>query len=121
MSALLALPAPIDVIKPMAEWLAWVDEQPHVLPAGRTKAGKTWLATALLEQRLRKREQVFIIDPHSSGWLGLPTVGFVGMKEDGKPDTKALNAALMAVAAEYIRRMQQRDEHKHVTGNEAAA
>jgi hypothetical protein len=27
----LALPEPINVIKPMAEWMAWIDEQPHTL------------------------------------------------------------------------------------------
>jgi len=116
--ALPALPAPIEVVKPMAEWMAWIDAQPHCLLAGRTKAGKTHTATAILEQRLRNRETVYIIDPHSSGWLGLPTVGFVGLRPDGKPDTAALSGALLAVASEYIRRMQARDEHKTKTANE---
>jgi len=34
-----ALLAPeLDVIKPMAEWMAWIDEQPHSLLGGRTKS-----------------------------------------------------------------------------------
>ena len=113
-----ALPAPIDVIKPMAEWLQWLDEQPHVLLSGRTKAGKTHTATAILARRLRNDETTYIVDPHSSAWLGLPTVGFVGMLPDGKPDTADLNKALMAVAAEYIRRMRARDDHKNASGTE---
>ena len=32
----LALPEPIEVIKPMAEWMAWIDEQPS------THAGCSW-------------------------------------------------------------------------------
>lgn len=117
-SELPALPAPVDVTMPLDSWLRWVDEQPHVLLSGRTKAGKTHTATALLARRLRASEMVYIIDPHSSAWLGLPTVGFVGMRADGKPDTAALNAALLAVASEYISRMRARDEHKNATGTE---
>jgi hypothetical protein len=109
---------PIAVVKSMAEWLDWTDAQPHALLAGRTKAGKTHTATTLLSRRLRAGETVYIVDPHSSAWLGLPTVGFVGMRPDGKPDTAALNAALLAVASEYIHRMRARDEHKQATGDE---
>jgi hypothetical protein len=114
----LALPAPIDVLKPVDAWVGWVDQQPHCLLAGRTKAGKTHTASAILARRLRANEMVYIVDPHSSGWLGLPTVGFVGMGTDGKLDTAPLHAALMAVAHEYIRRMQARDEHKNATSDE---
>lgn len=113
-----ALPAP--VVKAMPEWLHWVDTQPHCLLAGKTKAGKTHTATALLAQRLRAGEAVYIVDPHSSAWMGLPTVGFVGMLPDGKPDTADLNKALMAVAAEYISRMRARDDRKNKDGNELA-
>jgi len=102
----------------MAEWMAWIDEQPHTLLAGKTKAGKTHTATAILSRRLRASETVFIIDPHSSGWMGLPTVGFVDLRQDGKTDTAALHAALLAVAGEYIRRMKERDDHKIATRQE---
>lgn len=106
----LALPEQIDVIKPMAEWMAWVDEQPHSLLGGKTKAGKTWLATALLERRIDSGCDVFLIDPHSSDWLGLPTAGGSGI-----PERKA---ALKAVLSEYLRRMGIREEHKRRTGHE---
>lgn len=106
-----ALPAPpIDVIKPMADWMPWIDEQPHALLGGKTKAGKTWLATALLERRIDDGTDIFIIDPHSSDWLGLPTAGGSGIPER--------RDALKAVLSEYLRRMAQREEHKRRTGHE---
>jgi Helicase HerA, central domain len=109
-AAPLALPAPTPVVKPMAEWMAWVDDQPHTLLGGRTRAGKTWLATVLLERRIDNGADVFIIDPHSSDWMGLPTAGGSGTDER--------KAALKAVLNEYLRRMAQREEHKRRTGHE---
>jgi hypothetical protein len=104
----LAAPPP-EVIKPMSEWMPWIDEQPHTLLGGKTKAGKTWLATALLERRIDNGADVFIIDPHSSDWMGLPTAGATG------PERRE---ALKAVLNEYLRRMAQREEHKRRTGHE---
>lgn len=106
----LALPELIEVVKPMAEWMAWIDEQPHTLLGGKTKAGKTWLATVLLERRIDSGTDIFIIDPHSSDWLGLPTAGGSGI-----PERKA---AIKAVLSEYLRRMGVREEHKRQTGRE---
>jgi DNA helicase HerA-like ATPase len=77
--------------------MAWIDEQPHTLLGGRTKAGKTWLATALLERRIDNGCDVFVIDPHSSDWMGLPTAGGSGIPER--------RDALKAVMHEYTRRM----------------
>lgn len=101
---------PIDVIKPMGEWMSWIDEQPHALLGGKTKAGKTWLATALLERRIEGGCDLFIIDPHSSDWMGLPTAGGSGI-----PERKA---AIKAVLSEYLSRMGIREEHKRQTGHE---
>lgn len=101
---------PIEVVKPMAEWMPWIDEQPHALLGGKTKAGKTWLATALLERRIDAGCDIFIIDPHSSDWMGLPTAGGSGI-----PERKA---AIKAVLSEYLRRMGIREEHKRRTGHE---
>lgn len=103
--------AAIDVIMPRADWLQWLDQQPHILLGGKTKAGKTTLATGILAERLRNREQVFIIDPHSGGWLGLPTAGSAA--NDGE-----LKRALGAVLGEYLARMQARDEFKRTSGAE---
>ena len=96
---------------PRERWLQWIDDQPHALLGGRTRAGKTTLATAILAQRLRGGEQVFIIDPHASGWLGLPTAGSAANPGE-------LARALGVVLAEYIGRMQARDKHKRETGQE---
>ncbi len=109
----LALPEPtelIDVVKPQAEWMGWIDEQPHTLIGGKTKAGKTWLATALLERRIDAGYDLFIIDPHSSDWLGLPTAGGSGADER--------RAALKAVLNEYLRRMAIREDRKRASGHE---
>jgi len=104
------LPEPIAVVKPMAEWMQWVDDQPHTLLGGKTRAGKTWLATALLDRRIDNGCDIFIIDPHSSDWMGLPTAGGCGIPER--------RAALKAVLNEYLRRMGVREEHKRRTGHE---
>jgi hypothetical protein len=53
--------------------MARVDEQPHTLLGGRTRAGKTWLAMALLERRIDAGADIFILDPHGSDEMGLPT------------------------------------------------
>lgn len=103
----------LDVVMPRERWLQWIDDQPHALLGGRTRAGKTTLATAILAERLKAREQVFIIDPHASGWLGLPTAGSAANNGE-------LARALGAVLGEYIRRMKARDEHKRTTAQELA-
>lgn len=105
----LALPAPTLVVKPMAEWMAWALEQPHCLPGGRTKAGKTLLSTAILERRIDAGADVFIIDPHSSDWMGLPTAGATA---------DARREALKAILHEYLRRLAAREKHKRDTGRE---
>jgi hypothetical protein len=102
---MLQLEAPIDVVKELDQWMRWQDEQPHTLLAGRTKAGKTHLATAILERRLRAQERVFVIDPHSSSWLNLPTAGSVA-------NASELKFALVALLSEYARRMEMRENFK---------
>jgi len=105
-----ALQAPLDILKPMPEWVDWVLDQPHCLLGGKTRAGKTWLATALLERRIDAGSDIFIIDPHSSDWMGLPTAGGSGIPER--------RDALKAVLDEYLRRMAVREAHKRQTGRE---
>lgn len=56
-------------------------------------------------------EMVFIIDPHSNGWFELPGVG-------GGEDWPMVEAAMMAVYAEYKRRLMYRKKHKRETGEE---
>lgn len=105
-----ALQAPADILKAMPEWMDWVLDQPHCLLGGKTRAGKTWLATALLERRIDAGSDIFIIDPHSSDWMGLPTAGGSGIPER--------RDALKAVLDEYLRRMAVREAHKRQTGRE---
>lgn len=108
------LASPIECVKPLDEWMRWADEQPHILLSGKTKAGKTHLATAILERRLRAGERVFIIDPHSSGWLSLPTAGSVSNPNE-------LKFALVALLSLYTQRMQIREEYKKThNGDELA-
>lgn len=59
------------------EWRGWMDRAPHLLIAGRTEAGKTTLATALLAERVRAGDAVLVLDPHHQPgkWGGVPTIG----------------------------------------------
>lgn len=60
-----------------ADWRRWMDRAPHLLIAGRTEAGKTTLATALLIERALAGDQVLVLDPHyqPGKWAGVPTIG----------------------------------------------
>ena len=67
------LPPPINVGPlPIAEWLTALDAQPHAIFAARTKGGKSTMAKVGLKRRVDRGEDVFVIDPHSNGWLDLP-------------------------------------------------
>lgn len=94
--------APIDVSPVAAEtWLAWVDAQPHVMIAGRTNAGKTTLATAILGERIRAGEQIIVCDPHwqPGKWHGVPAIG-------GGRAYAAILDALQSLLDEMDRRYQ---------------
>lgn len=123
-----ALPPPIDVGPlPLEEWLRWADSQPHCLIGGATGKGKTTTVKAFLIARLLRGETIFMIDPHSSDWLGLPVAGGnaaewslllqAGRKAD-EADTYELARALDAAFGEYRRRMGVREAHKKATGRE---
>lgn len=126
----LALPAPLDVGPlPLESWLRWNDAQPHTIYGGATKRGKTTTARALLALRLARGETVFIVDPHSSDWCGLPVAGGNSAewdlllqpgrkRDDDGPEAWELARALLAAFGEYQRRMQIREEHKKRTGRE---
>ncbi|MBX7251644.1 MAG: DUF87 domain-containing protein, partial [Candidatus Promineofilum sp.] len=58
-----------------AAWLAWFDTRPHGLLAAETGGGKSTTAKAILKSRIERGEMVFILDPHSSDWFGLPSIG----------------------------------------------
>lgn len=58
-------------------WRGWIDRAPHLLIAGRTEAGKTTLATAILIDRALAGDAVLVLDPHyqPGKWAGVPTIG----------------------------------------------
>lgn len=112
-----ALPAPSSpgvVPVPAREWLEWVNSEPHVLLAGSTGSGKTTTAKHIIAPRLAAGEHIFVIDPHSSEWYDLPSVG-------GGEDWQTVRQALAAVIAEYRGRLAERDRYRRETGKELSA
>lgn len=96
---------------PPAEWLPWFDTRPHGLLAAETGGGKSTTVKAVLKSRIDRGELVFLIDPHSSDWFGLPSIG-------GGEDWAAVWIGMQVVIEEYTRRMQTRDAYLHETGHE---
>jgi hypothetical protein len=86
---------------PSAEWLRWVDETPHLMIAGRTAAGKTTLASAILAERIQAGDEVLVIDPHDQPrkWFEVEAVGGGRRFDD-------ILAALDTVVREMDRRYQ---------------
>jgi hypothetical protein len=105
-------PPALDLLPP-AEWLAWFDESPHVILAAQTNKGKSTTAKAILARRIETGSAVLVLDPHSSEWLGLPSIG-------GGDDWTAIRQAMDAVFNEYTRRLQERDTYQRGTGKELA-
>lgn len=93
------------------EWLQWIDRTPHVLLAAETGGGKSTTAKAILAPRIEAGEVAYIIDPHSSDWLGLPSVG-------GGENWSDVQMGMDAVFDEYQRRLDEREAHKKQTGLE---
>lgn len=58
---------------PDSDWLPWIDRTPHLLLAGRTDAGKTTFAEAILSERILSGDQIVICDPHyqPGKWHGI--------------------------------------------------
>ena len=94
-----------------AVWLGWLDRQPHALFAAKTGEGKSTIAKYGLKPRIDASEDVFVIDPHSSGWFALPGVG-------GGEDWHEVEAAMMCVYAEYKKRAAERERYRRETGEE---
>jgi hypothetical protein len=96
---------------PPSEWLTWFDSRPHGLLAAETGGGKSTTVKAVLKSRMDRGELVFLIDPHSSDWFGLPSIG-------GGEDWEAVWAGMKVVIGEYTRRMQERDLYLKQNGHE---
>lgn len=84
---------------PSSDWLRWIDETPHLMIAGRTNAGKTTLANALLAERIRSGDDILVIDPHDQPdkWFGVQAVG--GGRQYG---------AILAMLAQVVDEMDAR-------------
>jgi hypothetical protein len=98
------LPAPTIAAIPPSEWLPWFDSRPHGLLAAETGGGKSTTAKAIIGSRIERGEQVFLLDPHSSDWFGLPSIG-------GGEDWGVVWMGMQVVIAEYTRRMRYRDDY----------
>lgn len=106
------LPPPINVGPlPIAEWLTALDAQPHAIFAARTKGGKSTMAKVGLKRRVDRGEDVFVIDPHSNGWLDLPAVG-------GGLNWPEIELAMLTVLGTYRQRMAEREEYMREHGRE---
>ena len=62
---------------PSSDWLRWIDDTPHLMIAGRTNAGKTTLASAILAERIQGGDEILVIDPHDQPdkWFGVAAIG----------------------------------------------
>jgi len=85
---------------PDREWLSWIDATPHLMIAGRTAAGKTTLATAILASRTS--EQLCVLDPHDQPgkWLGSVAIG-------GGRDYESIFDALQGLLSEMDARYER--------------
>lgn len=63
-------------LTPDSDWLRWVDRAPHLLLAGKTEAGKSTMASALLAERIMAGDEIMIFDPHyqPGKWFGIEAV-----------------------------------------------
>jgi hypothetical protein len=92
---------------PAAEWLALLndpDGEPHILLAGKTKAGKSTLAEVILARRVERGDEVLIIDPHYQPINKYDEVTWCGLRGVGGDSWQSVKDALSAVRKEYERR-----------------
>ncbi len=88
----------------LTEWMPWFDTRPHGLLAAETGGGKSTLFKAIAKSRIERGELLFLLDPHSSDWFGLPAIG-------GGEDWNAVWCGMQVVIAEYKARLAERDAY----------
>lgn len=96
---------------PPNEWLPWFDARPHGLLAAETGGGKSTLFKLIAKSRIERGELLFLLDPHSSDWFGLPAIG-------GGEDWEAVWCGMQVVINEYQARLQARDEYLRLHNKE---
>lgn len=89
---------------PSDEWLDWFDTRPHGLLAAETGGGKSTLFKVIAKSRIERGELLFLLDPHSSDWFGLPAIG-------GGEDWETIWCGMQVVIAEYKVRLAERDAY----------
>lgn len=107
---LLEAPDDGDVLTPIppSQWLEWLNDQPHMLFGAMTGKGKSTTAKAVLNLRIERGDLIFVIDPHSDDWYGLPVRG-------GGEDWADVSEAIEQVYTEYEARQSMRHQHLLVT------
>jgi len=94
-----------DVVAiPPSEWLGWIndpDAEPHVMIAGKTNSGKSTVATVLLDMRIRRGDDLYIIDPHYAPVDKYGNITWGGLVGVGGDSWESVTRALRAVQAEY--------------------
>lgn len=96
---------------PPDEWLPWFDTRPHGLLAAETGGGKSTLFKLITKSRIERGELVFLLDPHSSDWFGLPGIG-------GGEDWEAIWCGMQVVIGEYRARLEARESYLQQYGRE---
>jgi len=100
-------------IGPLAidQWMRRLNNEPHAIFAAKTKGGKSTMAKVGLQPRISAGESIFVIDPHSNGWLDLPAIG-------GGLNWQEIEDGMATVTQLYKHRMEEREYHMRHTGHE---
>ncbi len=94
-------------VAPIDSWLPLLndpDGEPHIMLAGKTKAGKSTMAELILAARVERGDEVFIIDPHYQPVNKYGETTWCGLRGVGGASWDAVSQALAQVRAEYDRR-----------------
>ena len=105
----------LEDVGPLAipDWLRRLDAQPHIIFAAKTRGGKSTMAKFGMQPRIERGESFFVIDPHSNGWLDLPSVG-------GGLRWNEVGDAITHVTDLYRTRQDERRQYLDETGESLA-
>ncbi len=105
---------------PVATWLPWLDEPPHLMFAAESGGGKSVLASVVVNGRVQRRgDAVAILDPHYSPMVEADEGRLVPKWGGIKPvatNHQEIRRALIDIRAEYDDRMEQLREGLVVEG-----
>jgi hypothetical protein len=96
---------PPDALAPLlvTDWLPKAVDAYHLMLAAETGGGKSTTAKAILAERLRDGDEVFVIDPHFQvgNWFDLPAVGGGRNYDDVACGLRAVQAEMNSRYEEY--------------------